>query len=321
MERKRFGIGVVAVVEDGGAGDLEDLAALVARRQRRQGGGGGIHIHSRLARDRQACHRVVGIVRAQELKCQVTLATGTAITNLQAILVFGHDEDLRIGAGAGTEVDRLAREVAPELRDVEIVAIEESDAAARKRGNQFELGARDAALPVGKVLHVRRAHVGDHAPVGSGDARQGRDFAGMIHAHFDYREFVFRLEAQKLQRQAISVVQIALGLEDVELRAERSGDGFLGGSFSGRAGNGDNALAPLAADVRGERLQRQKRIVGDKQRHGERGIGNVATRARETTAAMAPRSAAAATKSWPSKRSPRTAKNNSPGAMVRESME
>ena len=133
--------------------------------------------------------------------------------------------------------------------------------------------------------------------------------------------FVLRLEAQQLQRQAEVVVEIALGLEDVEFCAERGGDGFLGGGFAGRAGDGDDALAPLAAHMRGESLQGDERIFGNEQRNGERGIGQRGDAARETTAATAPRSTAAATKSWPSRRSPRTAKNSSPGATVRESME
>ncbi len=85
--------------------------------------------------------------------------------------------------------------------------------------------------------------------------------------------FVLGLKAQQLQRQAEGVVEIALRLEDVEFCAERRGDGFLRGGFAGRAGDGDDALAPLAAHVRGESLQRNERIFRNEQRNGERGIG------------------------------------------------
>ncbi len=120
---------------------------------------------------------------------------------------------------------------------------------------------------------MRSADVGDDAPVGRGDARQRGDFAGVVHAHFDDRDFVLGHEAQQLQRQAEAVIQIALRLEHVELCAERGGDGFLGGGFSGRAGDGDNAPAPLAAHMSGERLHREQRIFGDEERVGESGIG------------------------------------------------
>ena len=62
------------------------------------------------------------------------------------------------------------------------------------------------------------------------------------------------MKAQQLQRQAESVVEIALRFEHAELCAESGGYSFFGGGFSGRAGDGDNATAPLAAHMRGQRL-------------------------------------------------------------------
>ena len=87
-----------------------------------------------------------------------------------------------------------------------------------QRGNQFEFGARDAGLALGKVFDVRGADVGDDAPVGRGDAGERGDFAEVIHAHFDDGVFVLGLKPQQLQRQAEGVVEIALRLEHVELR-------------------------------------------------------------------------------------------------------
>ena len=59
-------------------------------------------------------------------------------------------------------------------------------------------------------------------------------------------------ETEKLQGQPEGVVEISLGLEDVEFCAESGSDGFLGGGLSGRAGNANHALAPLATHVRRE---------------------------------------------------------------------
>ena len=75
------------------------------------------------------------------------------------------------------------------------------------------------------------------------------------------------------KRQAEAVVQIAVRLEHVEFCAERGGDGFLGGGFAGRAGDGHDAPAPLAAHMRGQGLQSDKRIFGDEQRRGQHCIG------------------------------------------------
>ncbi len=146
------------------------------------------------------------------------------------------------------------------------------DAIGRQRVHQLEFRAGDAGLAVGKVLNVRRAHVGDHAPVRRGYQRQGGDFAGVVHAHLDDRELVLRFEAQQLQRQAKAIVEIALGLEDVELCAQSGGNRFLGGGLSGRAGDGHHALAPLAANVRGQGLEGDERVFGDEQRRGQRGV-------------------------------------------------
>ena len=49
----------------------------------------------------------------------------------------------------------------------------------------------------------------------------------MIHAHFKHCDFVLRLEAQELQRHAKVVVEIAGGLQDLELFSEDSGDALL----------------------------------------------------------------------------------------------
>ena len=126
----------------------------------------------------------------------------------EAVLVFGDLEDLGIGARAGAEVNCASGKVAAELGHVGIVAVEEGDAGLRQRGYQFELGAGDAGLPVGKTLNMRGADVGDHAPIGRGNPGQRGDLARVIHAHLDHGVLVLRLNAKNLERQAVSVVQV-----------------------------------------------------------------------------------------------------------------
>ena len=271
---QRLGIGVVAVIQHCGAGDLDDLAALVAGGERFESAA------TAASRSTPASSATARPAMAFDALCapsrcsvKVAFALAGAKADVQAVEIFSRGENLRIGAWAGAEVNNAARKIAAKLRDIGIVAIEESDAVGGQRGHQLELGARDAGLALGKIFNVRGADVGDDAPVGRGDARQRGNFAGVVHAHFDHGEFVLRLEAQQLQRQAEGVVQIALRLEDVELCAERGGDGFLGGGFAGRAGDGDDAFAPLAAHMRGQRLQGDERIFGNQERSGERGVG------------------------------------------------
>ena len=95
----------------------------------------------------------------------------------------------------------------------------------------------------------------------------------MVHAHLDDRNLVIRLQAQQLQRQPKAVVEIALRLQHVELRAQRRGNRFLGRRLAGRAGDGHHALAPLAANVCGQGLQGEQWVFGDQQRRGQRGVG------------------------------------------------
>ena len=252
----------------------QHFAALVAGGERFERRDGSIEVHTGFERDSESGHGIVRIVRAEQMKGECRLRVhrrGNARGGRQA-----SSSTARIcGSAHGpiAEVDHLARKIAAELRDVGIGAVEKRNAVGGQRGDQFIFRAGDAGLAFGEVLDVRGADVGHDAPVGRGDAREGSDLAEVVHAHFDDGVFVLGLEAQQLQRQAEGVVQIALRLEHVELRAERGGDGFLGRGLAGRTGNGDDALAPLAAHMRGQGLQRDERIVGDEQRNGERGVG------------------------------------------------
>jgi len=76
-----------------------------------------------------------------------------------------------------------------------------------------------------------------------------------------------------LQRQPEVVVEVAFGFEDAKLCAERGRDSFLGSSFSGRSGDGDNAAAPLAAHMVGQGLHGGEWVFCNQERMGERGVG------------------------------------------------
>ena len=101
---------------------------------------------------------------------------------------------MRVGAGTDAEVDDLPVEVAAELRDIGVGAVEKGDAVRGQRCDQLKLGARDAGLTFGEVFDVRGADVGDDTPVGRGNAGEGGDFAQVVHAHLDDGVFVLGLE-------------------------------------------------------------------------------------------------------------------------------
>ncbi len=112
------------------------------------------------------------------------------------------------------------------------------------------------------------------------------------------------VQAQQLKRQPIVVVQVPLRLEHVEARVQHRGYGFFRGRLAGRTGNGDDALAPVATHGGRQALQSQQRTIDQKQRTLSGRIGQGGQPLPGMIAAVAPRSKAAARKSWPSRRSP-----------------
>ena len=200
---------------------------------------------------------------------------------MEPVRVFGTGKNLRVSTRTAAKVDDAAGKIATKLRTISVVAVQEHDPVCGKRLDQLELGACNACLAIGKVLNVRGANIGDDAPVGHGDARQRGNLARVVHAHLDHGKFVLRHQAQQLQGQAKAVVQVALRFENAKFCAERRSNGFLGGGFSRRARDGNDAASPLAAHMVGQHLHRSERVFGDEKRMGERGIGQGSgTRAR-----------------------------------------
>ena len=83
----------------------------------------------------------------------------------------------------------------------------------------------------------------------------------MVHPHLKYRDIMLRLQAQQLQRQAEVVVQVAFGLQHVELRAEHRSYALLRGRLARRARDADHTLAPLLTHPFGQRLHRCKHAI------------------------------------------------------------
>ena len=176
--------------------------------------------HSGFERDRESGHGVLRVMRAEKMEIEGPFVFARAKMHVQAGDIFRATSRIcGIGARTDAEVDDLPVEIAAELRDIRVGAVEERDAVGGQRGDQFEFGARDAGLALGEILDVRGADVGDDAPVGRGDAGEGCDFAQVVHAHLDDGILVLGLEAKELQRQAEGIVEIAMRFEYVEFCA------------------------------------------------------------------------------------------------------
>src|ERR1035441_6134531 len=179
---QRLGVGVVAVVEDRGAGDFDDLATLVSGGERLECGYGRVQIGAGFKRDGETGHGVRRVVLAKHVQGEAAFAVGGTVFHMQAGKVFKGGNNLRVGTGAFAEVDDAAIKIAAKLRDVRVATVEECNAVGGQRGHKLELGAGDSILAFSEVLNVRGADVGDDTPVGCGDACQRLDFASVVHA-------------------------------------------------------------------------------------------------------------------------------------------
>ena len=105
-------------------------------------------------------------------------------------------------------------------------------------------------------------------------------------------------------------------------RREKLARHFLGRGLPGAAGDGHDLRSRCAPDRLRQRLQRRRRVIDLD--HDRRALkkgscpfpAQSRPRSRSTTTPAAPARTAAGTKSAPSNRSPRIAKNRSPGARV-----
>jgi hypothetical protein len=88
---------------------------------------------------------------------------------------------------------------------------------------------------------VRDADVCYNGEIWSGEPREGRDFARMIHADFPNRCIIGNRSRQNRERQADMVVQVSLGFNNaVTDREDRRGE-LLGTGFSAASGDTDHS--------------------------------------------------------------------------------
>src|SRR5579871_3164935 len=112
---QRFWIGVVAVIQQRSAVDLDNFTALLASSERFERTHRVCEGGARLKCDGEPSHGIGAVVTAQQVQCKgAFLLIGTKV-HMQAGSVFALRKDLWIGAGAFTEVDDATGKVATEL--------------------------------------------------------------------------------------------------------------------------------------------------------------------------------------------------------------
>ena len=169
------------------------------------------------------------------------------------------------------------------------------------------------------MAEMRVADVGPHADVWFGNADERADLALVVHAEFDDGDVRPVDELEQRQGQPDVVIEISAISKDAVTRGKELGRDFLGRRLAGAAGDRDDARSrPDVERTRARCLERPQR-VGD-ENHGRRAevrgrhLGQDDTRPRRSPPARS-------TNACPSKRSPRSAMNSAPGAIVRVSVD
>ena len=321
---QRFGIRVIAVVQNAWRRPSPQSArACRPAVKRRERGNGGIQIDARLQRNGQAGHGIHRVVRAQQLQREAALALPGAILDMQAGGIFAGGKNARIGAWVhGRNTPRGPENRARTATRKASSLLRKATPLAGSAATSSNLARAMPACPSAKFSTCALPTLVTTPQSGAAMRASAAISPEWFMPISTTAISCCGVQAQQLQRQPEAVVQIALRLEHDHAGAHRRGNRVLGGGFAGRAGDGHNGAPPLAAHMRGQRLQaRAADLRSPAADAASAASGREATRVRDTTALTAPRSSAAATKSWPSNRSPRTAKNSSPGRTVRESIE
>jgi hypothetical protein len=201
-----------------------------------RGGGDGLGRQPRGVRGGRGGQEVGQVVRAHERQGHVQRAA----TDPQ---VEAHARQ----AAAPVPGGDLARALAPEPdhapgvapahpQQVLVVGVEHRHAAGPEPLQDLGLGLGDGLQRV-EELQVHGGHAGDHGHVGLRQPRQLAQLAGVVHAQLQHGRALLREQPQQCQRQAVPVVQVALGLEHRAERAQQGRRDLLGGGLADRAGD------------------------------------------------------------------------------------
>ena len=104
----------------------------------------------------------------------------------------------------------------------------------------------------------------DQSNIRTGDSGQQRQFAKMVHTHFDDGIAVFFVQFQQSQRQADMIVEIAGSHQHsfiTESMTQYAGQHLFNRCFAGRAGNAEDKRIHIFTPGLRQFLQSRKRII------------------------------------------------------------
>ena len=165
---QRLGVGVIAVVDDRRARDVQDFSAAAVWLQCGDGRSAGSQGHAGFEPAGNGCERIGDVVAAEQGQRDGNFFFDRVHIEAHAFAAqFFNILRAEVSSRRSAEGDDAAVEVAAELRDVAIISIQKSGALrAVQAGDQFILCARDASDTIAEIFGMGVADVGDDTPVG-----------------------------------------------------------------------------------------------------------------------------------------------------------
>ena len=118
-----------------------------------------------------------------------------------------------------------------------LVGVEDQNAALMHTVDDLHFCVSDAFAGA-EIFHMGAADIGDHGDVGLSNMRKVRNFALVVHAHFQEERFVLAGHVQYGQGESDLIVEIALGNVGFVFGAEDGEDKLFGRCFSDASRNG-----------------------------------------------------------------------------------
>ena len=164
-------------------------------------------------------------------------------------------------AAADAGEDRVGGRALGELRGVFVVGVEDHGAARIQRFHEHAFLQRDR-LARAHEFDVGKADVRDDRHVRHGERGERRDLARMVHADLEDTDLVAAARAQHRERESDVVVEIPLGLRDLEVSTEHARGEILRARLAVRSCERHD-LQGEAAAIRGCELLKRTERVGD----------------------------------------------------------
>ena len=164
------------------------------------------------------------------------------VVNVHGLVIafrsLAHIDELRA-------VRNLFRVIA-QCNQIFVISVQDRCAAGLQALEDFTFCLENIFLAA-QIPDMGLTDVGDDRRGRTADAGEIADLAAMVHAHLHDRSLDLVIQTQQRPGQADVVVQIALGLQRIEMPGHHSSGHFLGGRLADTAGNRENRNVELCA--------------------------------------------------------------------------